>query len=100
MDTEDIEKEWLSIRSGLGTGYEEKLLTLFESESEESVSQCMELLLSFGESALCAVIEEREGEWCLRSEIDFVHRLLWEREIVGYVSEENSLWYSWYQREV
>ena len=68
IETEDIEKEWLGIRSGLGTGYEEKLVPLFESESEESVSQCMELLLSFGEAALCAVMEEKEGEWCLRSE--------------------------------
>ncbi len=99
METEDMEKEWLGIRSGLGTGYEEKLVPLFESENKESVSQCMELLLSFGESALCAVMEEKEGEWCLRSEIDFVYRFLWEREIVGHVSEEESLWHSCYQRE-
>lgn len=92
MEIEDIEREWLGIRCGLGTEYEEKWHSLFEDENEESVSQCMELLLSFGESALCAVIEEKDGELCLRSEIDFAHRNLWEREILAQVSlDERSM---------
>jgi len=98
MEMENIEKEWLGIRSSLGDGYEEKLVALFEDEREETVSQCIELLLSFGEAALCAVLEKKERELYLRSEINFAHRDLWEKEIVERVKQQESLWYAQYQK--
>ena len=98
MNILDMEADWLALRASLGEMYDERLQPLLEEENEENVSQCMELLLSFGEVSLCAVLEAKDGEICLRR--DLLHQQRWERQIIDHVSQEESRWYAQYQKHM
>ena len=74
---------------GIETLIAEKFSVLVQDETEEGVSSCFQLLLSFGNEGICEVLEEIEGQVCLREDMGIVHSLLWKQEILSFVSEGN-----------
>ena len=62
---------------------------MVQDETEDGVSSCFQLLLSFGNEGICEVLEEVEGQVCLREDMGIVHTLLWKQEILSFVGEGN-----------
>ena len=74
---------------GIETLIAEKFSVLVQDETEDGVSSCFQLLLSFGNEGICEVLEEVEGQVLLREDMGIVHTLLWKQEFLSFVSEGN-----------
>ena len=63
----ELKSTWESQKKeyGIETLVAEKFSVLVQDETEEGVSSCFQLLLSFGNEGICEVLEEVEGQVCV-----------------------------------
>ena len=87
----ELKSTWESQKKeyGIETLIAEKFSVLVQDETEDGVSSCFQLLLSFGNEGICEVLEEVEGQVLLREDMGIVHSHLWKQEIISFVGDDN-----------
>lgn len=89
----EIREAWNQIKKDMNIDsiLQEKFVLLVQDKSKEGVSSCTNMLLSFGDEAICEVLQEKEGQILLRDDLNFEHPYLWFEEIMMHC-EESPIW--------
>ena len=93
----DIQKIWNGLKknTGITNLIHNKLKILLLDTSEEGVGSCFILLSSFGDEAICEILEEREKQIQLREDLGIIHRYLWKLKIISFVENNNTWKHLW-----
>ena len=83
--------EWSIQKQNFGIGdlLSQNFSQLIVNTKTENIQMAVNLLLSFTDVAFCEVLEERDGQIQLRSDIPNKHIELWKREIIHFVKQDN-----------
>ena len=95
MTFAELQEKWSQVRAAVQSEVE-KFSCLLASDDEGQVRSSFALLLSFGDCALCEILDEVDGQLRLQEEVVEYHHLLWTRCILEEVMVEDSIWYGLY----
>ena len=96
MSYEILVQKWEGIRSEMPQDSWKKLSVLLRTKDEMQVQSSFALLISHGESALCAMLYEKEGQLYFQNKPR--HPVLWLTCILEEVRREQSAWHDLYVR--
>ena len=85
-------QQWQDIRESIEPVALQKLNTLMTQPEEQQVPSSFLLLYSYGDAALCELLEIVDAQLCLRHDISFLHRILWEKCIIEEVCHKDNAW--------
>ena len=69
--------KWEDIRVGIPKNDLAKLYDLFSLEDTSQVTSSFELLYSYGDAVLCALLTQKADQLVLREDLGIKHRVLW-----------------------
>ena len=89
-------KKWEEQRSGITEESWKKLNMLLRTKDATQIRSSFELLFSYGEASLCAILHEKNEQLYLRNKSH--HPVLWISCILEEVRQEKSVWHDLYTR--
>ena len=89
-------KKWEELRSGITEESWKKLNMLLGTKDATQIRSSFEMLLSYGEASLCAILHEKNEQLDFRNKPH--HPVLWISCILEEVRQEKSVWHSLYTR--
>ena len=93
----ELKQSWEKTEATLSSTERNNLYTLFSYSDEYQVSSSFDLLLSYGEEALCAILELKGPQLALREDRSFPHPNIWVKCILDEIRLESSPWYPLYR---
>ena len=91
-DFRTLFQQWKAIRESIDPLDLQKLNTLMTQPEEQQIPSSFLLLYSYGDSALCELLEMVDAQICLRNDISFLHRVLWEKCVIEEVCHKDNEW--------
>ena len=93
---EKLIQQWSAKKEGLDASMLQKIYVLIATEDKEQILSTFELLYSYGEHALCAILCQSGEQILLRRDVNIRHPLLWEKCILDEVVHEDNILYPLY----